>query len=86
MWALGLNYYHLFSPIMIRAIGEYDGIQTSKYNYPISGDSTATTFTYNNQYDGWFYGMTVRAAGSKNVILKNLELAGRIGVYVVKLI
>jgi len=80
VWAVGLNYYHLFSPIMIRAIGEYDGIQTSKFNYPIQQtDSTFTTYTYNNKYDGWFYGMTVRAAGSKNKWIKNFELAARIG-------
>ncbi len=79
-WALGLNYYHLFHPIMIRAIGQYDGIQTSKYNYHIqTSDTTSTPFTFNNNYNGWFYGMTIRDAGSNKIFLRRLELAARIG-------
>ena len=80
--AFGLNYYQVFNPIMVRVIAEYDMISADKANYTIlnaaGGDSS---YTYKNQQNGWFAGATLRASGSKNNFIKNLEVAGRVGAY-----
>ncbi len=82
--ALDLNYYHLFSPIMVRVLTEYNSTKTQNFNYPWYSDITKTSLvvpSFNNQLSGWFCGATLRAAGSHNTFLSNLELGGRIGTY-----
>lgn len=78
-WALGLNYFHVFNPIMVRLIGEYNSIQTGSANY--MDPETRQMYTFKNQENGWFGGMTLRATGSKTWLIKNLEIAGRLGAY-----
>lgn len=82
--AVDLNYYHLFSPIMVRVLAEYNSTKTKNFNYPWYSDSAKTSLVvpaFNNQLSGWFVGATIRAAGSRNTFLSNLELGGRIGSY-----
>src|ERR1035437_7544119 len=38
--AVDLNYYHLFSPIMVRLLAEYNSTKTKNFNYPWYSDST----------------------------------------------
>ncbi len=81
-WAVGLNYYHIFNPIMVRVIGEYDKIQVGNANYYNPDTSLKNhVYTFSNQQNGWFAGATLRAAGSRRQFLKNLELGGRVGEY-----
>jgi len=80
--AFGLNYYHIFNPIMLRLIGEYNSIRVSNYQYQWLKDSTGTVLpAYDNKQNGWFAGITLRATGSQNNFIKNLEFAGRVGAY-----
>lgn len=80
--AFGLNYYHTFNPIMVRLIAEYDMVSTTKVNYT-NPDTTVKqhSYTFDNNQNGWFAGATLRATGSKNTFVKNLEIAGRVGQY-----
>ncbi len=78
-WALGLNYFHLFNPMMVRVIAEYNQINTGDASY--MDPETHQYYTFKNQETGWFAGATVRAAGSHSWLLKNMEFAGRVGAY-----
>ena len=81
-WAADLNYYHLFSPIMVRVLAEYNSTTTQNYNYTWKSDSTTLLIPkFNNTLSGWFAGATIRAASSRNIFLSSLELGGRIGAY-----
>ena len=83
-FAADINYYHLFSPVMVRVLAEYNSTMTQNKEYPWYSDSTKTTKlvpSFNNKLSGWFAGATVRLAGSDNAFLSNLELGGRIGAY-----
>ena len=81
-WAADLNYYHLFSPIMVRVLAEYNSTTTQNYNYTWKADSTTLLIPkFNNTFSGWFVGATVRAASVRNTFLSSLELGGRIGAY-----
>ena len=83
-FAADLNYYHVFSPIMVRVLAEYNSTTTKNYNYPWYSDSTKSSYlipTFNNQFSGWFCGATVRASGSGHAFLSNLELGARVGGY-----
>ena len=81
-WAVGLNYYHLFNPLMVRVIAEYDKIQVGNANYYNPDTSLKNhSYTFTNAQNGWFAGATLRAAGSRRSFLKNLELGGRLGAY-----
>jgi len=80
--AFGLNYYQVFNPVMVRVIAEYDMIEASNANYTIpSSTGTDSSYTYKNKQNGWFSGATLRATGSKNNFIKNMEIAGRLGAY-----
>lgn len=81
-WAAGLNYYHMFNPIMVRVIAEYDKIQVGNANY-YNPDPTVTNhiYTFSNMQNGWFAGATIKPSGSRRQFIKSLELAGRIGAY-----
>ena len=81
-WAAGLNYYHVFSPVMVRVIAEYDKIQVGNANY-FNPDTSVKNhiYTFTNQQNGWFAGATLRASGSKKQFIKNLELGGRLSEY-----
>jgi len=85
-WAVDLNYFHTFNPIMVRVLAEYDATMTQNYNYQhisttdtVSGSPLIPSF--NNKLSGWFVGATVRASGSHITFLSNLELGCRIGAY-----
>src|ERR1035437_7886388 len=83
-FAADLNYYHLFSPVMIRVLAEYNSTTTQNKDYPWFSDSAKTMRvvpSFNNHYSGWFAGATIRLAGSNSTFLSNLELGGRIGAY-----
>jgi hypothetical protein len=83
-WAVDLNYYHLFNPLMVRVLAEYNNTSTQNFNYPWFSDSTKKNLlvpAFNNQLSGWFCGATVRLAGVNNRFVSNLELGGRIGAY-----
>jgi hypothetical protein len=85
-FAVAANYYHMFSPIMVRLIGEYDYINTSKTNYPLpaSLDSTKTktgTYTFTNTQNGWFAGITLKWAGARSIMVRNFEVGGRLSQY-----
>jgi hypothetical protein len=78
-YAAYLNYYHIFSPVMVRVQGQYEYTQTQKFNvYNTTGD-TLILPSFNDQISGWFLGATLRLSGSHNTFLSNLELGGRIG-------
>jgi hypothetical protein len=82
-WAVDLNYYHMFNPIMVRVQAEYNQTMTKNQVYPWK-DTSATSLlvpSFNNQFSGWYAGATIRAAGVNNKFLSNLELGGRIGAY-----
>ena len=80
--AVGMNYYHTFNPIMVRVLAEYNKVQVSNYAYPWLTDSIGNIKpAFDNQQNGWFAGMTLRAVGSNSGFIKNLELAGRLGAY-----
>jgi len=79
-YAVYLNYYHVFNPIMVRVQGQYEYSQTD--NYTVYTDATQTTPlfpSFNNQISGWYAGITLRPSGSQKVWLSNLELGGRLG-------
>jgi hypothetical protein len=78
-WALGINYFHVLNPITVRVIAEYNNIRTGSANY--LDPSTHEAYSFTNKEDGWFGGMTLRASGSKKWLVKNLEIAGRLGAY-----
>lgn len=83
-WAVDLNYYHLFNPVMVRVLAEYNNTTTQNYNYPWYTDTAKKNLlipVFSNQLSGWFCGATVRLAGSTNTFLSNLELGGRLGAY-----
>src|ERR1035437_1714538 len=81
--AFGLNYYHVFNPIMVRVLGEYNSVRVTNYHYSWQvTDSTSIVLPdFNNKQNGWFAGMTLRATGSQSHFLSNLEFAGRLGAY-----
>jgi hypothetical protein len=82
--AVDMNYYHVFNPIMIRVLAEWNSTKTQNFNYPWYVDSAKTipvVPAFNNQLSGWFCGATVRASGSHNTFLSNLELGGRTSAY-----
>lgn len=79
-YAAYVNYYHLFSPLMIRAQGQYEYSQTQGYNlYTNASDTSLLVPKFTNQMSGWFGGVTFRLSGSSNTFISNLELAGRFG-------
>jgi hypothetical protein len=84
--AADVNYYHVFNPIMIRVLAEWNQTttNTNTFKYPWFLDSAKTMSlipSFNNQLSGWFCGATIRASGSHKTFLSNLELGGRIGAY-----
>jgi len=80
--AAHLNYYHVFSPVMVRVLAEYNQVSASKYNYIYYSDATTRTINaFDNNLSGWFAGATFRASGADNRFLSNLELGGRYGGY-----
>ncbi|MEO6883467.1 MAG: hypothetical protein ABI199_05530 [Bacteroidia bacterium] len=74
-----VNYYHLFSPIMLRVQGQYEYSQTQNFNLYKSETDSLLFPSFNNQISGWYLGATVCASGFSNKFLSNLELGGRIG-------
>jgi hypothetical protein len=78
--AASINYYHVFNPIMVRLQGQYEHTQTQNFNlYTDASETTLLVPQFNNVMSGWYLGATVRASGSENVFISNLELGGRIG-------
>ena len=69
-----LNYYHIFSPILVRIMGQYEETKTSNISYAVS-DSGSTTF--NNQGNSWYVAGTIRPTGSSSKVISNLELGAR---------
>ena len=85
-WAVSLNYYHTFQPIMVRVQGEYNSTMTDNKKYFPNAftDSTNTSLIvpdFDNKFSGWYAGATVRASGAESKFLSNLELGGRVGGY-----
>lgn len=74
-----LNYYHIFSPVMVRLQGQYEMTQTQGYNlYMNSSDTSSVKVpSFNNVLSGWFAGITLRLSGSQSPFLSNLELGAR---------
>lgn len=81
-WAVDMNYYHVFQPVTLRVLAEYNKTITDNINYPFT-DSINTNIVpnFNNQFSGWYAGATVRATGATNAFLNKLELGARIGAY-----
>lgn len=74
-----VNYYHTFSPIMIRLQGQYEYSKTQGYNlYSNPSDDSIIVPEYNDQMSGWFGGVTFRLSGSSSPFISNLELGGRL--------
>jgi hypothetical protein len=81
-WAADLNYYHVFNPIMVRVLAEYNNTQTQNFNlYTDKTKSILLVPQFNNILTGWFCGASLRATGIHNTVLSNFELGGRIGEY-----
>jgi hypothetical protein len=81
-WAADLNYYHVFNPVMVRVLAEYNNTQTQNYNlYTDQTQSTLLIPQFNNLLTGWFCGASLRATGIHNTVLSNFELGGRVGSY-----
>jgi len=84
--AFDLNYYHVFDPIMVRVLAEYNSTTTKNYDYPFSVTDTTGTKSliipkFDNVLSGWFAGATIRASGSQSKFMSNLELGARVGSY-----
>ena len=81
-WAVDMNYYHVFQPITLRVLAEYNKTTTDNYNYPFTDSTNAFIIPrFENQLNGWYTGATVRATGANSKILSNMELGGRFGAY-----
>jgi len=79
-FAADLNYYHMFSPVMLRVQGQYEYTQTQNFNLYTDATNTTLLFPqFNNQIKGWYGGATLRLSGIQNVFLSDLELGGRLG-------
>jgi len=79
-YAAYLNYYHVFNPLMIRILGQYEYSQTQDFNlYTSSSSDTLLVPAFDNKTSGWYGGLTLRLSGSHNTFLSNLELGGRLG-------
>jgi hypothetical protein len=76
-----LNYYHIFSPVMVRLQGQYEMTQTQSFKVNNNNDLGDTVLVpgFNNQISGWYGGATLRLSGSESTFLSNLELGGRLG-------
>ena len=80
VFAAYINYFHVFNPIMVRVLGQYDYTQTKNFNlYTDATESTLLFPSFNNTSTGYYLGATVRASGSESIFLSSLELGGRIG-------
>jgi hypothetical protein len=81
-WAVDVNYFKVFNPIMIRVLAEYNTTTTDDYNLYTNSADTATLFPkFKNQHSGWYAGATIRASGAKSQFLSGLELGFRVGGY-----
>ncbi|MCB9287159.1 MAG: hypothetical protein H6560_07550 [Lewinellaceae bacterium] len=81
-WAADLNYYHVFNPITLRVLAEYNYTTTDNFDYVFTDSiSTKALPGFKNEFSGWYAGVTVRPTGAQSGFLSNLELAGRIGAY-----
>jgi hypothetical protein len=68
-----LNYYHTFSPIMVRLQGQYEYTKTDGYNlYTNTSDTAILVPKFTNQLSGWYGGITFRLSGSSSPFLSNL--------------
>lgn len=75
-----LNYYHTFSPVMVRLQGQYEYTQTQGYNlYTDQTDTAVLVPKFTNQISGWYGGITFRLSSSNSPFFSNLELGGRMG-------
>ena len=78
-FAAHLNYYHIFSPVMIRVQGQYEYTKTDNFNLYTNSADTALLFPkFNNVQSGWYAGLTLRLSGASSPFLSNLELGGRL--------
>jgi hypothetical protein len=78
-YAVHLNYYHTFNPLMIRLQGQYEYTKTQDFNlYTNSSDTALLVPKFTNQMSGWYAGITFRLSGSQSIFLSNLELGGRL--------
>ena len=78
-YAVHLNYYHVFNPLMVRLQGQYEYTQTQGFNlYTDASDTALLVPKFTNQLSGWYGGITFRLSGSESMFLSNLELGGRL--------
>ncbi|HXB12898.1 MAG TPA: hypothetical protein VNZ45_13005, partial [Bacteroidia bacterium] len=78
-FAAHLNYYHVFSPIMLRLQGQYEYTKTDNFNLYTNSSDTALLFPkFDNVQSGWYAGLTLRLSGASSPFLSNLELGGRL--------
>jgi hypothetical protein len=80
-YAADLNYYHVFNPIMVRVLAEYNATQTQNYDLYRDAAKTSLVPGFDNKLNGWFVGATLKASGAKSQVLSNFELGGRVGAY-----
>lgn len=77
MYALDLNYVKLFNPILLNIKGQYNYIHIDNQNYVNPNDSSS--YSFDNNSSSGFAQISIRASGSRNKLIKNLEAAFRLG-------
>ncbi len=78
-YAVHLNYYRTFNPLMIRLQGQYEYTKTQDFNlYTNQSDTALLAPKFSNQLSGWCGGITFRLSGSQSIFLSNLELGSRL--------
>ena len=77
MYALDLNYVKLFNPILLNIKGQYNNIHIDNQNYVNPNDSSS--YSFDNNSSSGFAQISIRASGSRNKLIKNLEAAFRLG-------
>lgn len=79
MMAIDANFYHKIDLLKstLRLTGEYKKQDVDKFDYPIEGDTTGATLSFNNSANTFYVSASLRPSGSDNEILRNFEIAYR---------
>lgn len=79
MMAIDANFFHTIAPLksMLRLTGEYKKQDVDKFDYPVEGDTTGRTYTFNNSANAYYVSASLRPSGLDNAVLRNFEIAYR---------
>ena len=79
-YSANLNYYHVFSPWIVRAQAEWNTSTLSSFNNAANPMYDLNP-GYSNQLSAWYAGASFRFIGAPNKFIRQLELGGRVGAY-----